>query len=168
MEEAIRTIRAMASASGSTSGRSIGRTGTVARIVAGLAFLELGILGLPPLHLLAWWQILIGFIGLPAPATLMQLARSALTRERLRQTGGAATMINCIVLTGLLIIPRTRGITFIFLGEAMLLAALRGYGGCETLAFSNWLLRRDDQIGCILFTPIDHLEIQMGRERRSR
>ena len=69
-------------------------------------------------------------------------------------------MINCLVLTGLLIVPATRGITFIFLGEAMLLAALRGYAGCETLAFSNWLLRRDDQIGCILFTPIDHLERQ--------
>jgi len=108
--------------------------------------------------------VLVGFIGLPALATLMQLARSALTTELLRQTGGVATIINCIVLTALLIIPPTRGITFIFLGEAMLLAALRGYGGCETLAFSNWLLRRDDQIGCILFTPIDHLEVQMGRE----
>jgi len=40
----------------------------------------------------------------------------------------------------------------------MLLAALRGIGGCEVLAVPNWLLGRDDQIGCALFWPIDRLE----------
>ncbi len=40
----------------------------------------------------------------------------------------------------------------------MLLAALRGYAGCEVLAVSNWLLGRDDQIGCAVFWPVDHLE----------
>jgi hypothetical protein len=44
------------------------------------------------------------------------------------------------------------------LGFPMLLAALRGYGGCEVLAVGNWLLRRDDQIGCAPFWPIDRLE----------
>jgi hypothetical protein len=29
----------------------------------------------------------------------------------------------------------------------MLLAAARGYAGCEVLAVSNWLLHRDDQVG---------------------
>jgi hypothetical protein len=38
----------------------------------------------------------------------------------------------------------------------MLVAALRGYGGCESLAISNWLLKRDDQLGCLLFSPIDY------------
>jgi hypothetical protein len=28
----------------------------------------------------------------------------------------------------------------------------------EVLALSNWLLRRDDQVGCVLFSPIDQLE----------
>jgi hypothetical protein len=37
----------------------------------------------------------------------------------------------------------------VFYGASMLLAALRGYGGCEVLAVSNWLLRCDDQVGCI-------------------
>ncbi|MGH8878635.1 MAG: hypothetical protein ACRD0P_15040, partial [Stackebrandtia sp.] len=46
----------------------------------------------------------------------------------------------------------------LFYGASMLLAALRGYAGCEVLAVSNRLLRRDDQIGCILFAPIDHVE----------
>jgi hypothetical protein len=40
----------------------------------------------------------------------------------------------------------------------MLLAAIRGYAGCEVLAVSNWLLRRDDQVGCVIFTPIDVVE----------
>jgi hypothetical protein len=46
----------------------------------------------------------------------------------------------------------------IFYGLSMLLAGLRGYGGCESLALSNWLLKRDDQIGCLVFLPIDAVE----------
>ena len=33
-----------------------------------------------------------------------------------------------------------------------------GNAGCEVLAVSSWLLGRDDQIGCLLFWPIDHAE----------
>ncbi len=40
----------------------------------------------------------------------------------------------------------------------MLLAAARGYGGCEVLAISNWILHRDDQIGCLVLGPIDDYE----------
>jgi hypothetical protein len=46
----------------------------------------------------------------------------------------------------------------IFYGTTMLVAAGRGYAGCEVLAVSNWLLGRDDQVGCLLFEPIDRLE----------
>jgi hypothetical protein len=45
----------------------------------------------------------------------------------------------------------------------MLLAALRGDGGCEVLAVSNWLLRRDDQVGCMVFWPVDQLERHLRR-----
>jgi len=38
-----------------------------------------------------------------------------------------------------------------------LLAAARGYAGCEVLTVSNWLPHRDDQVGCVLFTPVDAL-----------
>jgi hypothetical protein len=34
----------------------------------------------------------------------------------------------------------TSDAALIFYGISMLLAALRGYGGCELLAISNWLL----------------------------
>ena len=46
----------------------------------------------------------------------------------------------------------------LFYRGSMLLAAVRGYAGCEVLAFSNWLLRRDDLIGCAPFWPIDAIE----------
>jgi hypothetical protein len=52
----------------------------------------------------------------------------------------------------------TSDAALVFYGASMLLAALRGYGGCEVLAVPNWLLGRDDQIGCALFWPIDHRE----------
>jgi EmrB/QacA subfamily drug resistance transporter len=51
-------------------------------------------------------------------------------------------------------------------GTSMLLPAARGYGGCEVLAISNWLLHRDDQIGCLVFSPIDRLERRLLRGTR--
>lgn len=46
----------------------------------------------------------------------------------------------------------------LFFGSSMLLAAHRGYAGCEVLSISNWLLRRDDQLGCMLFDSVDRLD----------
>jgi hypothetical protein len=48
----------------------------------------------------------------------------------------------------------TSDAALLFYGASMLLAALRGYTGCEVVAISNWLLRRDDQAGCLLFSPL--------------
>jgi len=52
----------------------------------------------------------------------------------------------------------TSDAVLLFVGGSMVLAALRGYAGCEMLALSNWLLRRYDQIACAVFMPIDSLE----------
>ncbi len=52
----------------------------------------------------------------------------------------------------------TSDAALLFVGSSMVLAAFRGYAGCEMLALSNWLLRRHDQIACAVFTPIDSLE----------
>jgi hypothetical protein len=41
---------------------------------------------------------------------------------------------------------------------SMLVAAARGFGGCEALAIPNVLSGRGDQVGCPLFTPIDAAE----------
>lgn len=143
----------------STNSRAIGRTGTVARTLVGVALLALAIIGLPPFgHLIPWWQLALGIAGIPAVLTLGQLARLAFTKAHLQETNALATCVNCAVLAGLLLITPTRSATLVFLGGSMLLAAARGYGGCESLAISNWLLRRDDQVGCLLFGPLDRLE----------
>jgi hypothetical protein len=41
--------------------------------------------------------------------------------------------------------------------------ALRGYGGCEAVAFLAVILSRRDAVGCHWFEPIDRLDAQ-GRE----
>ena len=57
----------------------------------------------------------------------------------------------------------TNDAALIFYGASVLLAAARGYAGCEVLAASNWLLRRVDQVGCRLFLPVDRGESQPER-----
>ena len=52
---------------------------------------------------------------------------------------------------------------FVFYGASMLLAAVRGYAGCEVLAISNWILARDDQVGCLVLGPVDYAEHRLTR-----
>ena len=55
---------------------------------------------------------------------------------------------------------------WIFLGISMLLAAVKGYGGCEVLAVPNAVTGHQDRIGCVLYAPIDTAEAIRGRGRR--
>jgi hypothetical protein len=32
------------------------------------------------------------------------------------------------------------------------------------LAVSNWVLQRDDQVGCLVLSPVDHLERRLKGE----
>jgi hypothetical protein len=51
----------------------------------------------------------------------------------------------------------------------MLVAALRGYAGCEVLAIPNTITGecpRNDRIGCIIYTPIDVAEARYHARRR--
>lgn len=50
----------------------------------------------------------------------------------------------------------------LFYGASIMLAVLKGYAGCEVLALSNLLRRRDDQLACAIFSPIDALEAGPG------
>lgn len=85
--------------------------------------------------------------------------------NRLRATGPIANLANVAVFLALYLtsdfapaLSATSDAALLFYGASMLLAAVRGYAGCEVLAVSNWLLGRDDQIGCLLFWPVDHAE----------
>jgi hypothetical protein len=54
--------------------------------------------------------------------------------------------------------PVHRPTIWVFLGLSMLLAAARGYAGCEVLAIPNTILRRTDAIWCPVYPPIDTAE----------
>lgn len=139
--------------------RAIGPVGTYARAAAGVAAIALAFI-----NGLAWWAVPLGLIVGPFAVTvghawLIRRYPSAL--RGLDQGGACAT---ALLVAPFLIIPYTSDATWLWLGASMLLAAARGYAGCEVLAISNWLLRRDDTIGCLLFTPIDQAEARWQRE----
>lgn len=157
--------------------RSIGTIGTVARVVIGLLLLAFGLLGGKLTthhgHVQTGFSLLsvaLGLVAMPAVLLAWQWLRSRTTVTRLDETGALATMINMGIFFALVLTPWyapalsfTSGAALIFYGGSMLVAAARGYGGCEVLAVSNWLLRRDDQVGCLVLSPIDQVERSLGR-----
>jgi hypothetical protein len=145
-------------------GRRIGPTGTVARVVVGGYAVTSVVRGqlLGDIQPVAW---LLGLLVLPAGVLLWQRHRARRKPDRLLATGLAAPAISTAVFLALYLTPQyapaigfTSDAVVLFVGGSMLLAAVRGYAGCELLAISNWLLDRDDQVGCVLFTPVDQLE----------
>jgi hypothetical protein len=115
---------------------------------------------------------LLGMVGIPAVVLLWQWQRARRNPAPLRATGAWGHTINNAVILAVLLTPWyapplaiTFEAAFIFYGASMLLAAVRGYGGCEVLAVSNWLLSRDDQVGCTFFAPVDLAERRWGTTR---
>jgi hypothetical protein len=146
------------------SRRKIGRVGTAARLLVGLVLLGSVLQGelAGPFRPAAW---LLGLVGLPAVLLGWQWWRARQGRPRLAATGPVGHVLNIAVFLALYLTPWyapslrfTSDAALLFYGTSMLLAGLRGYAGCEVLAVSNWLLRRDDQVGCVVFSPIDQLE----------
>jgi hypothetical protein len=142
--------------------RSIGPLGTTARVLVGgllLASVTWGHLT-RGFHPSAW---LLGLVGFPALLVAGQWLRARRTPTPLRATGPVAHALNVAAFVVLWLLEPTSDAALLFYGASMWLAAVRGYAGCEVLAVSNWLLGRDDQVGCALFWPIDHLEHRTGR-----
>jgi hypothetical protein len=140
-----------------TRQRKIGPLGTTARIVVGALLLGSVIQGhlARGFHLSAW---ALGLVGFPAVLVGLQWLRARRTATRLEATGPVAHAVNLAVFLALYLAEPTSDAALIFYGASMWLAALRGYAGCEVLAASNWLLGRNDQVGCALFWPVDQLE----------
>ena len=152
--------------------RQIGGIGTAARVVLGLAFMALGVtggrvsvmhgqvgIGFEPI------SVVVGLVGFPAVVLAWQWLRARIVPTRLQATGPGSTALNMLVLAALLLTPWyapplafTSVAALVFYGASMLLAALRGYSGCEVTAISNWILGRDDQVGCLVLSPVDDLE----------
>jgi hypothetical protein len=156
--------------------RQIGAIGTAARVVLGLVLLVYGLLGGKLVAINGQVQtgfepltLVVGLLVFPVLLLAWQWLRARRDPTRLQATGPVGTVINMVVVLALFLTPWyaprlsfTSSAALIFYGASMLLAALRGYGGCEVLAISNWVLRRDDQVGCFVLGPVDYAE------RRSR
>jgi hypothetical protein len=149
--------------------RRIGGIGTAARLLVGLALLG-SVLGgelAGPFRPASW---LLGLVGFPAALLGWQWWRARQGRPRLVATGPVGHWLNIAVFLALYLTPWyapalrfTSDAALLFYGTSMLLAAFRGYAGCEVLALSNWLLHRDDQVGCLVFSPIDQFERHLRR-----
>ena len=160
----------------------IGTIGTVARVLIGFFMLLYGLVGgrvevihgsvrtgFDPL------SVAVGLVAFPAVLLGWQWFRARTAQTRYEATGRMATTINIAVFIALVLTPLyapplsfTSNAAFVFYGASMLLAAARGYGGCEVLAISNWFLRRDDQIGCLVLSPIDDYERRLKSARADR
>jgi uncharacterized membrane protein len=140
------------------SGRRIGPVGTATRVVVGLALLYLagGASGLA--WTIEWWDPLVGLVALPTIAVGLGLAARRYADGPVRLTGPLATCINCVVILALVLNPWTGPGALIFYGATLLVTALRGQPGCEATVIPNILLRRNDQIGCPTFSPLDAWE----------
>ncbi len=155
-------------------GRHIGPLGTAARVIVGLGLFGSVTYGhvAGELRPAPW---VLGLVGFPAVLLGWQRWRARRYPARLEATGPLAQVLNVAVFLALYLTPdyvpalwATSDAALAFYGASMLLAALRGYGGCEVLAVSNWLLRRDDQLGCLLFAPVDYLEGHVQRSVTSQ
>jgi hypothetical protein len=152
--------------------RAIGTAGTAARILVGLVLLGSVVSGEASRgwHPAAWALALLAF---PAAALAAARLRARRHPAGLRATGPAGHAVNAAVFAALYATPWyapplsfTSDAALIFYGASLLLAAARGYAGCEVLAVPNWLLRRDDQVGCLVFAPVDALERRKAAARQ--
>lgn len=137
----------------------IGPLGRTARLGVGLTFVALALFWRNP----DWADPLIGLIAMPILMVAIASLRAHRRREPLRATGPFGHALNTAVFLPLFLLPATAGAAFLFYGASMLVAAARRSGGCEVTAISNAVLRRDDQVGCVLFAPIDALESHTHR-----
>jgi hypothetical protein len=152
----------------SNTKRRIGPAGTALRVIvaAALVYLAGTADGLP--WSVAWYDPALGLVALPALTILLGLAARRYARRPVRFTGPAGHVVNCLVIVALVVNPYTGAAAALFYAATLLVAASRGQPGCEVTVVSNWLLRRDDQVGCPLFAPIDAAEARRQSRRPER
>lgn len=142
-------------------GRTIGPWGTTVRAIAGIGAIAAGVavphehplLGLPGAS-----STLIGvLVGLVAMPLLLTAAIRARGRDApvLRLGHGAASTVTLLTLGVAQLYPVAVLVT---IGAPLVLLAAVGRNGCELLAVPNLVLRRNDYLFCLPFSPIDAWE----------
>jgi hypothetical protein len=148
------------------SRRAIGPIGTLIRLVLGLGLVGLMVYGqlLVSRHFspVTW---AFGLVVLPAVVLVWHWWRVQRNPARFADDGPLSLGLSlalplALYLAGLYVpaIWFSSDATLIFIGWSLVLAAIRGSGGCELLALSNWLLGRADHVACAVVSPIDYLE----------
>ena len=131
--------------------RQIGPVGTLARVCVGTGLLIFGLTASPTV-----FELLVGFVVLPAAEMLVLYAIRPQGSEPVHLYGVLGYAAN-FGTAGLLLAVWTTPAT-LFYGASVLLAVVKGYAGCEIFALSNFLRRRDDQLACAVFSPLDAIE----------
>jgi hypothetical protein len=149
--------------------RRIGPIGTASRALAGLALLYLAVSDGGRLSWdLRWYEVALGVGVLPAAMVGIGLAARRLADGPVRFTGPFSIAVNAALGVALLANEVTAGGAALFVGTTLIVAAWRAQPGCELTVLSNSILRRDDQIGCFVFTPIDEVEARLAARTRQR
>jgi hypothetical protein len=152
------------------AGRELGPIGTASRLVAGLLLVGSVVFGQLETHHVrpATWAL--GVVGFPVLVLTWHWWRIRRTPARFHDSSPLSYALGVLLFLALYLtwwyapaISVASDAALIFFGGSMLLAALRGEANCEVLALSNWLLRRQDQIACAVFAPIDALERRWAR-----
>jgi hypothetical protein len=147
--------------------RRIGPIGTTTRLLAAagllyLAFFDGARWGLE------WYDAAVGLGVLPAAMIAFGLGARRYASGPVRFTGSAGTTANCLVIIALAVNPYTAGGAALFYGATLIAGAWRAQPGCEAAVLSNWILGRDDQVGCPVFSPIDEAETRLHARRSAR
>jgi hypothetical protein len=145
--------------------RRIGWIGASSRAAAGLVLVYLAVLGGDFPWNLDWRDVALGLALFPGVMLAVGITAGRFAAGPLRYTGPVAIALNCGVIVLLLVNPYTGGGAALFYGVSLLVGAWRRQPDCEATILSNWLLRRDDQVGCPIFTPIDLAEERLRRRR---
>jgi hypothetical protein len=148
--------------------RRIGPIGTTTRLIAAAALLYLALFDGTSWGL-RWYDAVLGLVLLPGLILALALVARHRGTDPIRLTGTVGTTLNCAVIVALLVNRYTVGGAELFYGVTVIAAAWRAQPGCEATVISNWILRRDDQIGCPVFSPIDQAEARrVSRTNRHR
>lgn len=145
--------------------RRTGPVGTTLRAAGGLGLIYLaGALEGRPWDV-DWYDPIVGIVVLPATMVALGVAARRYASGPIRFTGPVGIALNLAAIVALVANDYTAGGAALFYGATMLVAAWLRQPGCEATVVSNLMLRRDDQIGCPTFAPIDWPEERLRRRR---
>ena len=150
-----------------TTNRRIGTIGTASRVLVGLGLLYLALADGGSWDL-AWHEALLGLVTFPAVMFFFGLGARLFAEGPVRFDGPLGIAANAAVIAAPALVDYTASAAALFYGTTLLVAAWRAQPGCEITVLSNWILRRDDQIGCPTFTPIDAAEARRTARSTAR